>query len=483
MAIRWDYKRAVVAVYILGLSLQYMDATIVNVAIPTLARQFQVNSGVISWVVTGYLLSLAIFIPVSGWLGDRYGTKRTYLFALFMFTLGSALCSAAWNADSLILFRFIQGMGGGLLAPVGTAMMYRAFPAHERARMAGLAAIPITVAPTLGPIIGGYFVQYANWSWIFTINIPIGFAGLVFAAVGLKEHVEDASGKLDVPGFILGGLGLFGLLYALQEVGTKGIYDPSVYLTGAGGLITTVWFVWHELHVIHPMIDVRLYRDELFRAGNVVLLFNQAIFSSGIYLLPFFLQIGKGLSPFESGLTTFPIALGVAMVTPLAGRLYPRIGPRKLLMSGMILGALASFVFLSIDFTTNSWWIRALMLPRGWAFGVATVALLAATFASIGPSLMGRASAAYSVVNQIGASLGVAVTTTVLSSRLVVHGAILGDPFTQSRELAAFHDTFVASGLIGVIGTAAAWFVSDRLAARSIPRDPVGVARDGTLND
>ena len=192
---RLEYKWIVATVYVLGLFMNLLDLTITNVALPTLAREFHATTTAVAWVATGYLLSVAVCIPVSGWLGDRFGTKRTFLAALALFTVGSLLCGAAWSIGSLITFRIVQGIGGGLLTPVGAAMVFRAFPLPERARVASIVTVPAVLAPALGPIVGGYLVQYQTWRWIFLVNVPIGILGIVIAALYLQESRVAGTGR------------------------------------------------------------------------------------------------------------------------------------------------------------------------------------------------------------------------------------------------------------------------------------------------
>src|SRR3990170_3667453 len=203
-----EYKWIVGIVFVFGLFMDLLDMTIVNVAIPQLAQEFNTDTTTIQWVVTGYLLSLAVFIPVSGWAGDRFGTKRIFMVALLLFTSASLLCGLAWNIESLVAFRVLQGVGGGILTPVGTAMLFRAFPPEERAKGAAVLMIPMVVAPASGPVLGGYLVEYQDWRWIFLINIPVGVLGLLFAGFFLKEDRQPHPGRVDVPGFILASSGL-----------------------------------------------------------------------------------------------------------------------------------------------------------------------------------------------------------------------------------------------------------------------------------
>src|SRR5574341_173000 len=244
-----EYKWIVGIVFVFGLFMDLLDMTITNVAIPTLARDFNASTTQVQWVVTGYLLSLAKFIPVSGWLGDRFGTKRIFMTALFIFTSSSLLCGLSWSIESLITFRILQGIGGGMLTPVGTAMLFRAFPPHERAKGAAILTIPMVVAPASGPVLGGYLVEYHDWPWIFFINVPVGVVAFAFAAIALREEKQPESGSLDIPGFVLGCTGLASLVYALSEAGGRGFDDQQVLTFGALGLFLLAVFAFVELRV------------------------------------------------------------------------------------------------------------------------------------------------------------------------------------------------------------------------------------------
>ncbi len=283
---RLEYKWIVGIVFVLGLFMELLDLTIINVALPELARSLNVEGESaatdIQWVVTGYLLSLAVVIPISGWLGDRFGTKKIFMTALVIFTGASLACGLAWSLESLIAFRVLQGVGGGMLTPVGTAMLCRAFPPNERARAASILMIPMVVAPASGPLIGGYLVEFHTWRLIFLINIPIGLAGLIFAGLFLREERQEAPGRLDLPGFLLGGVGLAALLYALAEAGQKGIGDPQVLAIGGFGLATLAVFAVVEYFTKEPMIDVRLFANRLFSAANVVQIIGFAALMGGL---------------------------------------------------------------------------------------------------------------------------------------------------------------------------------------------------------
>ena len=472
MLARLPYKWLVAAVYVLGLFMSLLDLTITNVALPVMAREFGASASTIAWVATSYLLSVAVCIPISGWLGDRFGTKRAFTFALAIFTVGSLLCGLVDSLGLLIFCRILQGVGGGLLTPVGAAMVFRAFPLEERARVSSLVTMPAVIAPATGPVVGGYLVQYYSWHWIFLINVPIGILGLVLAARGLREYRVAGTGKLDLPGFALATVGLAATVYALGEVGERGLGDPQIILLGLTGLAALVAFVLVELRVAAPLIDVRLYRDRLFAVGSVVLFFINGGFFGVNFLMPQFLQLERGLDAFQSGLATFPTAIGIIISAPLVARLYPLVGPRRLVMTGAALAACAALGLRQIDLATNLWQIRLQVLPLGFAFGLVFIPLQTASFAGITAAMTGRATAAYNAVRQIATSFGFALLATVLSSRLVTHGAILGNPATGDGAVAAFHDTFLAAMCLDLAALAAATLISDRLAARTMIRKP-----------
>lgn len=468
VAISINYKYQVAALYAVALFMDLLDTTIVNVALPTLGRAFHTGTTGIEWVVTGYLLSLAVFIPVSGWAGDRFGSKRTFLFAFGVFTAGSLLCSLAPGFGWLVAARVLQGIGGGMLTPVGATMVYRAFRPDERARVSSIITVPAVLAPASGPVIGGLLMQSYTWRSVFWLNVPIGILGLMVAAVLLKEQREEHPGRLDIPGFALAALGLSSVLYALAQAGDRGFTDAGVLGFGLAGLGALAIFVVVELRRRQPMLDLRLFGNSLFRAGNIVQFLGYGGQFGTLFVLPLLLQSERGLTPLQSGLATFPQAIGVITMAPVAGRIYARIGPRRMSLFGLLLAAAATLAFLRVDLQTDLWWIRAIMLLRGWGFALSLTAMQAATFATVSSGLLGRGSAIYSVTRQVGTSLTVAVLATALSAGLLSHGAVLGDPRTRAGAVFAFHETFFVAALIALAGAALALWVDDRLAAATM---------------
>ena len=472
------YQYLVAVAFVFGTFMDILDTTIINVAIPQLRSHFGVGRTTIEWVVTGYLCSLAVWIPAAGWIGDRYGSKKTFLFALAMFTGSSALCGASWSAGSLIAFRVLQGVGGGMLTPVGTAMLFRAFPPRERAQASSILAIPTVLAPALGPVLGGLIVTHTSWRWIFYVNVPIGVAGFVFAALYLKEHTEPRAGGFDLWGFVLSGAGLAMVLYALASAPNKGWLSGVVLVTGIGGVLAFVALVVVELRNPFPMLYLRLFGNRLFRTTNIASLMSSGSLLGLIFLLPLFLQELRGLSALQSGLTTFPQALGVMVMARVVGKIYPRIGPRRLLVFGLTMTTVVTSCFVFIDLGTSLWYIRLLMFGRGLAMAFAFIPLQAATFASVLPEDTGRASSIFSTQRQIGAALGVATLATVLASRtdsLVSKALPNGDLAVINARVTAFHQALFAAAVLAALGIVAALFVHDSDAAASMRPDAVVV--------
>ena len=456
-----EYKWLVATVLVSALFLDILDTTIVNVALPTLGRQFGASST--EWVVIGYTLSLAVFIPASGWLSDRIGSKRVFLFAFAMFIGSSALCGAAQSIEQLIAFRVLQGVGGGMLTPVGLAIMFRAFPPAERARASTLMMVPTLTAPALGPVIGGFLITNVSWRWIFYINVPIGLAAFVLGFRRLRESREPTAGRFDLAGFVLSGGGLAAFVFALSEGPAKGWSSPTVLGSGALGVVMLAAMVYVETHKPQPMLTLSLLRNRLFRNANIVSAFSIASFLGLLFVLPQYLQTLRGLSAQESGLTTFPQAIGVGCSSFIAGSLYKRIGPRRLISSGLFLASIAIFAFHWITLDTNLWWIRGLMLLRGFCMGFAFVPMQAASYATIAPADNGRAASIFSTQRQVAVSIAVAVLATILASYITFGST--GRVIDPQRALDGFHVTFFVSAGLALVASIAALFIRDSDAA------------------
>lgn len=457
-----DPKVSVSILFVLAMFMSIMDSTIVNVALPTLERQLNAPGTSIDAVVIGYLVSLAVVIPVSGWLGDRWGTKRIFLGALVVFTVASALCGAAQNLTMLVIFRIIQGIGGGALTPVGTAILYRTFPPAQRVQVSRILIIPTVLAPATGPVLGGWLVVQFSWHWVFYVNVPVGIAACLFGIFTLQEHREEKAGRFDVTGFLLGGFGLAFLMYALSEGPSVGWTSLSIIASAIVGLAMLCAFVVVERRTSEPMIDLRLFSDRLFRTSNLVSMFSSAGFLGVLFVAPLFLQNGQGADALTSGLTTFPEAVGVVLSTQIVARLYPSVGPRRLMAFGLM-GVAVMMAGLSLmQHDTSLWFMRALMFLIGAGMAYAFLPLQAVAFATISSTATGRASAIYNAQRQVGSALGVAILSSVLG---FVGPTYLSANGTVLPNLTSYHVAFLTAAVLALIGSGVALSISDRDAA------------------
>ncbi|WP_217708881.1 MDR family MFS transporter [Nonomuraea rhodomycinica] len=457
MVRRVPYKWLVATAFVFGLFMEILDMTVLNTALPALGRHFGAGTETLQWLVTGYLVSMAVFIPASGWVADRFGTKRTFLFALTVFTAASAWGGLAGSLGELIVARAVQGVGGGLLTPVGAAMLFRAFPPSERAKASAVLSIPTTLAPALGPVLGGWMVDTISWRWIFFIKVPIGVLGLLFTMTALREERADHPGRFDVAGFLSGGAALALLLLGLDSGTREGWTGAAVLLPLGAGLALAATFTAIELTRAEPMIDLRLLKDRLFRTGNLLMLPASGALMGALFLVPLLLQYQMGVDATGSGLVTMFQALGMMAALPLAGRLYPRLGPRRLLATGFAVIAIALASLTAVGPDTSLWAMRLPLLAMGAGMALTIISLQAATFATIPPEATARASSVFSTTRQVASAAGVAVAATLLTtrteSRLGELGSHAADHANRQEAIfAAYHDIFLITAALALLG-------------------------------
>lgn len=453
-----------------------IDSTIVNVALATLSRQFHVPPSSVDAVVVGYLVSLAVFIPASGWLGDRFGTKRIFLLALAIFTAASALCGLSGSFGQLILFRVLQGAGGGMLTPVGIAMLYRTFPPQERVQVARILMFATILGPACGPLLGGVLIEKLSWRWAFYVNVPVGLTAFLFGLAFLNEHREPTAGRFDIPGFLLAGGGFALVMFALSEGTTRGWASPAILICGVSGLLLLAAFVTVELRTAAPMVQLHLLGNRLFRTTSLVSLFAAAGFSGVLFLVPLFLQEVRGASPLASGLTTFPEAIGVLASSQIVARLYPRVGPRRLMSGGLVGVATAMALLCLIQLDSSPWLVRLLMFGVGVGMAYVFLPAQAAGFATISRAATGRASTLSSVQRQLGAATGVAVLSSVLAA---VGPVRIGAGGAAQPHLIAYRAAFLVAAGLALTAALIALGVPDRDAAATMrPR----AGRDAPTN-
>ena len=462
-------KTAVAVVFVSALFMSIMDTTIVNVALPAIGDQFHVDAASIGVVNVGYLVSLAVFVPLSGWLGDRFGTRRVFLTALAVFTLASLLCGTATDLQQLSLYRILQGAGGGMLNPVGMTMLLRAFPQEERMRANRVLMVPTAVAPALGPVLGGWLVDTASWHWVFIVNVPIGIVAMTFGLLFLPDFRSERAGRFDAAGFLLAAVGFGAATYALAEGADKGWGTAGILLPAVVGIAAVAALVVVELRIDDPMLDLRLFKDRLFRATNLVSLVSGAAFLGTLFTFPLFYQDAVGATAFRTGLNTFPEALGVMLASQIVSRLYPRIGPRRLMAAGAVGVAVAVGLLSLLTPATSVWAARGLMFATGFSMAHIFMPTQTAAFATVSSAATGRASTLFNVQSRLGPALGVALLSTVLSAVGTVTTAPAGTP---SANLAAYHTAFLVAAGLALVAAVLSLFVSDRDAAPTMVRKP-----------
>jgi EmrB/QacA subfamily drug resistance transporter len=452
-------------VFVAAMFMSIMDVTIVNVALPTIGRDFGVSATAVDAISIAFLVSLAVFIPASGWLGDKLGGKRVLLTAIVVFTVASALCGLAQNLGELVAFRVLQGVGGGMLAPVGMAMLFRTFPPAERIRASAILTVPTTFAPAIGPVLGGLLVDDLSWRWVFFVNVPIGAAALAFGLAFLEDRPQGAPGRFDVAGFVLSGLGLGSLMYGVSEAPDQGWGAMAPLSAIVIGVVLLTAMVFVELRTTEPIVALRLFGNRLFRAANGVMILASIAFLGTLYVVALYYQDGRGLTPLQSGLSTFPEAVGVMLGAQLASRvLYPRLGPRRHITGGLLGVAVAIGSLAASGPDSSLWWARASMFAIGFAMAQVFVPSQAAAFATISSAATGRASTMFNAVRQLGGAIGVALLTTVIV--LTMHGH---QAAAATGSITAYRVAFLVAAALALVAVASALTIDDADAANTIP--------------
>jgi EmrB/QacA subfamily drug resistance transporter len=421
------YVWRISAVVIVGSIMSILDTTIVNVALDTLGRELHSSISNIQWVVTGYMLSLAAVIPVSGWAARRFGAKPVYILSLVLFTAGSALCGLATSSTELILFRVLQGIGGGMILPVGQLMMAEAAGPKRMGRVMSIMAVPAMLAPILGPTLGGLILDSTTWRWIFYVNLPIGIIAVISALRVLPKVERRPTERLDYLGLVLMATGLPLITYGLAEIGTTGsVTSDRVVIPIVGGLILVTVFVFHALRIPRPLLNLRLYQRSTFSSASLAMFFVSAALFGGMILLPYYWQTIRHESVVMAGLLLAPQGIGAALAMPLAGKLTDRIGGGPPALLGVSLTALATIPLGLIGAHTSIAWLCAVMVVRGVGIGFAFMPAMSAAFAALDRSELSDATPQLNVLQRVGGSIGTAVLAVVLQRALTGQHTLSG---------------------------------------------------------
>ncbi|HET9254208.1 MAG TPA: DHA2 family efflux MFS transporter permease subunit, partial [Pseudonocardiaceae bacterium] len=401
------------AVLIVGVFMSILDISIVTVALPTIQNKFGVTTSDAQWVVTAYSLTEGVVVPITAWLGDRLGLIRVYNLALLGFAAGSALCGLAWNLDTLVIFRIVQALLGGILPVITMSILLRIVPRDRLGTALGLYGLGAVVAPAVGPALGGYLVEYMSWRLIFFINVPVAILGTIAAILVLPHFPERIGRRFDVLGFVTVAGGLFSLLLALSKGADWGWGSYRILALFTFSALSLALFVVIELEVAEPLLDLRVFRYRVFALSLLLISLVMVVLYNVVFYVPQFLQRGQGRGALDAGLVLLPPSLVMAVLLPIAGRIYDRIGPRWPTVLGLTIAAVATYLLRTITLDTSQAQIMWLLMMQYGGVGVGLMPLLSANLAAIPTTHTAVASAFNNVVQRTAVALGVAVFTAI----------------------------------------------------------------------
>jgi EmrB/QacA subfamily drug resistance transporter len=421
--------------------MEQIDTTAITTALPRIAASFGRSAVSLNLAITAYLISLTIFIPVSGWVADRFGMRRTFICALGLFTLGSLCCAAAPDFRALVAMRVLQGMGGAMMTPVGRLILLRAFPKRELVRAMTYFTIPLVVGPTVGPILGGLITHYLGWRWIFLVNLPIGLIGMAAAFRFLREHRMTRPPRFDMPGFLLTGLAFLLLQIAIQRIGGRGGL-PMAGLLLVSAVAIFLIYIRYMRGRADPALDLRLLRIASFRTGVLSGGISRIGLNSLPFLLPLMLQLGFGYSPIHSGFLTFIASLGTILIRPLVARLLRLLGFGRLLALNAAYAAMGCAGFALIGIGTPDWAILAWGLIFGLGRGLQFTTLNTVNFVDMPADKLSRSTSLAGVAQQLTVGFGVAIAAALLQA--------FGHPGV-AVPVEAFHHVFLIMAAVTLL--------------------------------
>lgn len=447
---------AVAAVVVLGAIMSILDITVVTVAMQTFQQEFDATPAQVAWTMTGYTLALAAVIPLTGWAADRFGTKRLYLLAIVLFVAGSALCALATTLPMLVAFRVVQGLGGGMLMPLGMTILTRAAGPERVGRVMAIMGIPMLLGPIFGPILGGWLIDSASWHWIFLINVPIGAAALIYAAIVLpRDHVQPSE-SFDWLGMVLLSPGLALFLYGVSTIPETGtVFATKVLGPAALGLVLIVAFVPWALNPrnLHPLVDLRLFQNRNMTVAIIAMsLFAISFFGAGL-LFPQYFQLVRGEEAMDAGLLLAPQGLGAMITMPIAGVLADKIGPGKIVITSILVITAGMAMFATLTDTTSYPFLLLSLFIMGLGMGGTMMPIMSAALATLREHTIARGSTLMNMIQQVAASIGTAVFTVLLTNGLEDSAP------TPAGMADAFGDVFVVATVMVALVLIPAFFL------------------------
>jgi DHA2 family multidrug resistance protein len=455
------YQWIALLVVLLGTVMVSLDTTIVNVALPQIRENLHAGKG-IEWIVTAYLLAVAVSQPATGWAADRYGRKRIFIASLGAFTAASMLCAVAPNLTALVAFRVLQGLGGGALQPVGMAIVVELFPPERRGRAMSVWGICSMAAPAIGPTLGGYLVTAVSWHWLFLINVPIGTIALFLGLRVLRDFGYRESRRLDLVGLFLGGGGLAVTLFAVTQANEWGWSSTATLVFVALGVVALGGFVAHELRTDQPMIDLRMFTVKVFGLSMIVTTFIVTAQYTRLVFIPLSLETIRDYSALRVGLILTPAALLTAVGMSIGGRMVDRVGARRPMVLGTGLMAVGAFSLSHIGVSTPAWAIIGSLGIQGIGFGLCALPGVVVAMNALPPRYVAQASAVRSLVAQVAGATSIAVLSAVVAFRLGD-----GTP-TLERSQTAYDTAFLIASLGLVVALVSSFFFPGKRESDSV---------------
>lgn len=406
-----------VLVLVVGNFMAVLDVTIVNVAVPAIQKDFGGSLDDVLWIATAYTLMLGVVVPVSSWLGERFGLARVYVWSLAGFAVGSALCGLAGNLGTLIVFRVLQAIPGGIMPVVAMTLLYRIVPRQKLGTAMGIFGLGIIFAPAAGPVLGGYFVQYLDWRLVFYVNVPVGLLGAVAAVLILPKLSGRRGRNFDVPGFLCIAGGLFAVLLAASEGSDWGWDGYRIRMLLVGGVLALALFVVVELHVAQPLLDIRVFKVWPFTSSLLMLSALQMNLLGISFFVPVFLQQGQQKQAFDAGILMLPSAILTGLLMPMVGKLYDKIGPRWLGVFGLTICAYGTYLMSAITPEMTRTDIIFWTSVRGIGLGLSIMPIMTAGLAALPAAQTNEGSALNNVARQTAGALGLAVLSAISTSQ------------------------------------------------------------------
>lgn len=434
---------------IVGMIMVILDSTIMNVALPGLVKDFGSTVTKMQWTITGYTLALAAVIPLAGWMTDRFGAKRIFLITITLFTIGSVLCSLAQSPEQLITFRIIQGLGGGMVAPIGMAIIFRIAPAGKVGSVMGMLGIPMLLAPALGPVISGWLIEYVSWHWIFLINLPIGILAIFVGIRFLPKFERKTVPSLDMYGIILAPIAFSMLAFGISEGGKSWTSTVTMTSLTVGG-VALLLFIIVELRQKQPLLELRVFGSGDFTRGILIAWISQIALFGAILLVPLYLQTVKGYGSFETGLLLLPQALASAVMMPIGGRLFDKVGARPMAISGLTVITGALYLLSQITANTSNGYIMTALAMMGAGMGFSMMSINTHVLQAAPRNLVSRVTPLTTAAQQVMVSFAVAGMTGFLTSRIEDQMTTTENPITAM--VAAYGDTFLLAASIAAFG-------------------------------